>query len=164
MSSAPAHCFFTGFKSADLLSLHLLTFLCYFYSRNNHFVIRAHAYEFFQMASQWSHSSSVTSSNHLVILQNCEKAMGWITVQCKMLLFCADLERIMQFWTCPPEEKEEEEEEGKKMKNILVVWQVSGSVLSRCFFFFTTRHVCRSWSSQNEWYIVIKAYNIGVGT
>jgi len=27
--------------------------------------------------------------NHLVRLQSCEEAIGWCTVQCKMLLFCA---------------------------------------------------------------------------
>ena len=36
-------------------------------------------------------SSSVTSSNHLMRLQCCEKAMGWCTAQCKMLLFCVKL-------------------------------------------------------------------------
>jgi len=36
-------------------------------------------------------SSSVTSSNHLMRLESCEKAMGWCTAQCKMLLFCVKL-------------------------------------------------------------------------
>jgi len=33
-------------------------------------------------------SFSVTSLKRLVRLQSCEKAMGWCTAQCKMLLFC----------------------------------------------------------------------------
>jgi len=35
-----------------------------------------------------SHSSSVSSSNHLVGLQTWKKAMGWCNAQWKMLLFC----------------------------------------------------------------------------
>ena len=35
----------------------------------------------------WSHSCWVTSLKH-TRLRNCEKAMGWCTAQCKMLLFC----------------------------------------------------------------------------
>jgi len=31
----------------------------------------------------------VTGLNCLVTLQSCEKATGWCTAQCKMLLFCA---------------------------------------------------------------------------
>ena len=34
-------------------------------------------------------SHSVSSSNRLVRLQTCKKAMGWCTAQWKMLLFCA---------------------------------------------------------------------------
>ena len=37
---------------------------------------------------KWSHSCSVTSLNHLVGLQSCEKATGWCTAQWEMLLFC----------------------------------------------------------------------------
>ena len=36
-----------------------------------------------------SHSSSASSSNRLVRLQTCTKAMGWCTALWKMLLFCA---------------------------------------------------------------------------
>ena len=51
-------------------------------------MIFAHAYKWKKTASNWSHSSSVTSLKHLLWLQSCEKAMGWCIAQCKMLLFC----------------------------------------------------------------------------
>jgi len=40
------------------------------------------------------YSSSVTGLNQLVRLQRCEKAMGWCTVQCK-ILFC-----VKPLWKC----------------------------------------------------------------
>ena len=58
-----------------------------------------------------SHSSSVSGSNHLVRLQSCEKAMGWCTAQCKMLLFC--VKTIV---------KESCNFELGRLKNILAVW------------------------------------------
>jgi len=43
----------------------------------------------------------MTSSNRLVRLQSCEKAMGWCTAQCEN-----HCERVTQFWTSPSEEEE----------------------------------------------------------
>jgi len=43
----------------------------------------------------------------------------------------------------------------RKKKNILTVCQLSGSVLSRCFF--AIRHVVCQEILQDEWYVVIKA-------
>jgi len=42
------------------------------------------------------------------------------------------------------------------MKNILAIWQLSGLVLSWCFF-HATRHVLGHEALKNGWYIVIKA-------
>ena len=134
---------------ADLLSLHLVTFLMFFFSCSCHFFLAADAclswslpsfyhraaslpsyavlaeesqaffkhsphtnsisnsailrniyisllsdlYACVHVKKKWrrkgSHSSSVGGSNRLMWLQTWKKAMGWCTVQWKMLLFCA---------------------------------------------------------------------------
>jgi len=53
-----------------------------------------------------SYSCSLTGLKCLVRLQSCEKALGWCTALCKILLFCLKnhRERVMQF--------EEEEQAG----------------------------------------------------
>jgi len=59
---------------------------------NNCFIakwLRARLQVFWKWHCSWSHSSSVTGSNHLIRLQNCEKAMGWCTAEYEMRLFCA---------------------------------------------------------------------------
>ena len=51
-------------------------------------MIWANVYKRRKWCHKWSHSCSVTSSNCFVRLQSCEKAMGWCTAQCKILLLC----------------------------------------------------------------------------
>jgi len=60
-------------------------------------------------------------------LQSCGKAMGWCTD--KMLLFCAKtiVKGSHNFQLARLKKK-------RKKENVLAVWQLSGSVLSRCFF------------------------------
>ena len=75
-----------------------------------------------------SHSSSVSGSNRLVWLQAWNKALGWCTAQWKMLLFCAKtiVKESRKFELARLKKK-------KKKENILAVWRLSGSVLSRGF-------------------------------
>ena len=74
-----------------------------------------------------SHSSSVSGSNLPVWLQTWKKAMGWCTVQWKMLFCVKTIVKVTQIWTSLKKEKT------KKKKNILAVWWLSGLVLLRCF-------------------------------
>ena len=73
-----------------------------------------------------SHSFSVSGSNRLVWLQTWKKAMGWCTAQWKMLLFCVKT-------NAKESRKFELARLKKKKENILAIWRLSGSVLSRCF-------------------------------
>ena len=55
---------------------------------------------------------------------NLEKVMGLCTALWKMLLFWLELARL---------KKNIEKNKEMKKKNILAVWRLSGSVLSKCF-------------------------------
>jgi len=86
------------------------------------------------MYHRGSHSSLVSSSNHLVRLQTCKKAMSWCTAQWKMLLFCAQtiVKESHKFELAHLKEKMKKKKI-KKKENISSVWRLSGLVLSRCF-------------------------------
>ena len=63
----------------------------------------------------------MTGSNHLTRLQSCEKAMGWCTAQCEVLLFLfCENHRNRVTNPSEDEEKEEEEEERKAFWPFLV--------------------------------------------
>ena len=65
----------------------------------------------------------MTGLNRIVRLQSCEKAMGWCTAQCKMLLFRAktNVNESCSFeLACLKEKKMKKEEEEEE--NILAVW------------------------------------------
>jgi len=92
------------------------------------------------MKKKWrhkgSHSSSLSSSNSLVRLQTCKKAMGRCTTQWKLLLFCAKtiVKESRKFELARLKKKNKKKKKKKrKKKNILAVWQLSGSLLSQCF-------------------------------
>jgi len=82
------------------------------------------------------YSSSVTSLNLLVRLQSCEKAMGWYTAQCKVLLFCVKISRkeSSNFELAHLKKKKKKKKRRRKKENILSIWRLSGLVLLRCFF------------------------------
>ena len=98
--------------------------------RNNYISLLGSLCAYVHVKKKWrrkgSHSSSVSGSNRFVWLQTWKKAMGWCTAQWKMLLFCA--KTIVK-----ESRKFELAHLKKKKKNILAVWWLSGSVLSRCF-------------------------------
>jgi len=71
----------------------------------------------------------------------CEIAMSWCTAQCEMLFFlCKNRhESITKF-------------EEERNKSILVIWQLSGSALSPCFFTLLSGH------ESSRRFIAMKAY------
>jgi len=102
--------------------------------RNNYISLLSDLCTCIHVKKKWrckgSHSSSVSSSNRLVRLQIWEKAMGWCIAQWKMLLFCA---KTIVKESCKFELARLKKQKKKKKKNILAIWRLSGSVLSRCF-------------------------------
>ena len=115
------------------------------------------------MKKKWcpkgSHSSSVSGSNHLVWLWTWKKAMGWCTAQWKMLLFCAKniVKESRKFELARLKKKKKEE----RKKNISPILRVPGLVLSRCFLAPLGVLLVMK-TLDNEWYVVIKAYQLTV--
>ena len=94
-------------------------------------------------------------------LGSCEKAMGWCTARCEMLLFRA--KTIMRDWVDVElaRLKEERRRRRRRKKNNLPVLRVPGVVLSRRFF--ATRGVLLVMKIfEDERYVVIKAYKCTV--
>ena len=92
-------------------------------------------------------------------LGGCEKAMGWCTARCKMLLFRAIT--IMRDWGDVELARLKEEEKERRKKNNLPVLRVPGVVLSRRFF--AARGVLLVMKTlEDERYVVIKVYKCTV--
>ena len=82
----------------------------------------------------------------MVRFESSEKVMGWCTNQCKLLLFC--VKTIMR-----KSHAIFEEEDGHLAKVL---------VQKFVMLFRTTRGAVRHEAHENEWYIVIKVYNVTV--
>ena len=91
--------------------------------RNNYILLLSDLFACVHVKKKWrrkgSHSSSVSGSNPLVWLQTWKKA-GAPPSENAAVLCENHRQRVTQIWTSPSEE-------------VLAVWQLSGSVLSRCF-------------------------------
>ena len=100
--------------------------------RNNYISLLSDLCTCVHMKKKWrskgSHSSSVSSLNHLVRLQTCKNVMGWCTAQWRMLLFVQK-----PSWKSNANLNWRRRRRRRRMKNILAVWWISSSVLSWCF-------------------------------
>ena len=134
------HLYSIGWRITGFLQTPPLTptvFLISAVLRNNYISLLSDLCACVHVKNKWrrkgSHSSSVSGSNCLAWLQTWKKSGGLVHCSVKnAAVLCENhRERVTQIWIRPSEEEEEEEEERKK--NILAVWRLSGSVLSRCF-------------------------------
>ena len=131
--------------------------LTYLYLQTQLFcwVCHMHAYKWRKCHHQWSHTCSVTGLKRLVRIQSCERLSDGLvhsSVKCCCFVGKSSWKSHTIIFNKPMWRRERKR---KEKKNILAVCQLSGSVLSQCFFvslgvLFVVKIL------KDEWYVVIR--------
>ena len=85
--------------------------------------------------------------------------MGWCTAQCRMILFCVKtiVKELHNFELACLKKKKNKEKKEKHFCSLVTFWFDTFAML-----FCVTRRVVGHEALENEWYIVIKAYELTV--